>query len=235
MIKILPPAIEIKNLSFSYGEEEILKNVNCSIEQGSYVGIVGHNGSGKSTLLKLILGILSPSKGKVLLFGSDTSSIDWTKIGYVSQRAGLATSHIPITVEEVIKMEKVTDQAVNEALTAVDMYAFKHKPLRELSGGQQQRIFIARALVKTPKLLILDEPTVGVDVKTQETFYNLLTKLNEENGITLLLVSHDLHTISHKVKTVIQLDRKIYPYTMTTCSVNHIHSPYAATHSAFSI
>jgi zinc transport system ATP-binding protein len=223
-------AIEIKNLSFSYGEEEILKNVNCSIAEGSYVGIVGHNGSGKSTLLKLILGILTPSKGTISLFGSDSNSIDWKKIGYVSQKAGLTTSHIPITVEEVIKMENVTDKAVDESLSSVDMHASKYKLLRELSGGQQQRIFIARALVKKPKLLILDEPTVGVDVRTQEAFYTLLTKLNEEEGITLLLVSHDLHTISHKVKTVIQLDRKIYPYTMTTCSVNHIHEPYAATH-----
>lgn len=210
-----PPAIEIKNLSFSYGEEEILKNVNCSIAEGSYVGIVGHNGSGKSTLLKLILGILTPSEGTILLFGSDSSSIDWKKIGYVSQKAGLTTAHIPITVEEVIKMEHVTDEAVDEALNSVDMHASKHTLLRELSGGQQQRIFIARALVKKPKLLILDEPTVGVDVRTQEAFYSLLTKLNEEDGITLLLVSHDLHTISHKVKTVIQLDRKIYPYAAT--------------------
>jgi len=224
------PAIEIKNLSFSYGEEEILTNVNCKIDVGNYVGIVGHNGSGKSTLLKLILGILKPKKGKVYLFGKDNaSSIEWSKIGYVSQKAGIATSHIPITVEEVIKMEKVTDEAMDEALTSVDMLTSKHKLLRELSGGQQQRIFIARALVKKPQLLILDEPTVGVDVKTQETFYSLLSRLNTENNITLLLVSHDLHTISHKVKTVIQLDQKTYPYKLTSCSVNHIHEPYATT------
>jgi len=225
------PAIEIKNLSFSYGEEEILSNVNCKIAVGSYVGIVGHNGSGKSTLLKLILGILKPSKGTVCLFGRDNSLfIEWNKIGYVSQKAGISIAHVPITVEEVVKMEKVSDQAVNEALVSVDMLKSKHKLLRELSGGQQQRIFIARALVKKPQLLILDEPTVGVDVKTQETFYSLLSRLNTENNITLLLVSHDLHTISHKVKTVIQLDQKTYPYKLTSCSVNHIHDSYAAVH-----
>jgi len=221
-------AIEIKNLYFSYGAEQILTNVNCKISVGSYVGIVGHNGSGKSTLLKLILGILKPNKGTVSIFGEDIAKkIEWNKIGYVSQKAGIATSHIPITVEEVIKMERVTNQAVDEALTSVDMLDTKHKLLRELSGGQQQRVFIARALVKKPQLLILDEPTVGVDVKTQNTFYNLLSRLNIEQKITLLLVSHDLHTISHKVKTVIQLDRKAYPYNMTTCSVNHIHETNA--------
>ena len=228
---IVPPVIEIKNLSFSYGAEQILTNVNCKIDVGGYVGIVGHNGSGKSTLLKLILGILKPNKGKVYLFGKDNShSIEWSKIGYVFQKAGISISHVPITVEEVVKMEKVSDQAVDETLASVDMVKFKHKLLRELSGGQQQRIFIARALVKKPQLLILDEPTVGVDVKTQETFYELLSRLNIEQNITLLLVSHDLHTISHKVKTVIQLDRKTYPYNLTSCSVNHIHEPYAAAH-----
>jgi len=231
MDTIIPHAIEIKNLSFSYGAEQILTNVNCKIDVGGYVGIVGHNGSGKSTLLKLILGILQPDKGKVYLFGKDNSvSIEWSKIGYVSQKAGISISHVPITVDEVVKMEKVSDYAVDEALTSVHMLKFKHKLLRELSGGQQQRIFIARALVKKPQLLILDEPTVGVDVKTQETFYELLSRLNTEQNITLLLVSHDLHTISHKVKTVIQLDRKTYPYNLTSCNVNHIHSPYAAAH-----
>jgi len=228
MISHAIPIVEIKDLSFSYGDEEILTNVNCRINAGSYVGIVGHNGSGKSTLLKLILGIIKPDKGKIYLFGKNNADlIEWNKIGYVSQKAGITTSHIPITVQEVIKMEKVTDKAVDDALSSVDMLKFKYRLLRELSGGQQQRIFIARALVKKPQLLILDEPTVGVDVKTQEKFYNLLDRLNKQKAITLLLVSHDLHTISHKVKTVIQLDRKTYPYNINSCSVDHIHQPYA--------
>jgi len=228
MISKKIPVIEIKNLSFSYKDEKILTDVNCQIDEGSYIGIVGHNGSGKSTLLKLILGILKPEKGKIYLFGEDSVHFKkWNKIGYVSQKAGITTSDIPITVSEVVKMEKVTDKKVDDALSSVDMLKFKYRLLRELSGGQQQRVFIARALVKDPKLLILDEPTVGVDVKTQEKFYNLLDYLNRKKGITLLLVSHDLHTISHKVKTVIQLDRKAYPYSVNLCNVNHIHQSYA--------
>jgi zinc transport system ATP-binding protein len=224
------PAILIKNLSFSYEREQVLTNLNCKIEVGDYVGIVGHNGSGKSTLLKLILGILKPAKGKIYLFGRDnTNFIEWNKIGYVSQKAGLSAFHVPITVNEVVKMEKVSNQAVEEALKSVDMLEYKNSLLRELSGGQQQRVFIARALVKKPELLILDEPTVGVDVKTQETFYGLLERLNTKYSITLVLVSHDLHTISHQAKTVIQLDRKVYSYQTTTCNVNHIHKPYATT------
>jgi len=112
----------------------------------------------------------------------------------------------------------------------VDMLVYKKKLLRELSGGQQQRVFIARALVKKPQLLILDEPTVGVDIKTQEKFYALMQKLNHTFHLTLLLVSHDLHTISHQVHCVMQLDKKTIPYETNTCRVTHSHTNNALSH-----
>ena len=227
----IPSVISLRDVVFGYGDEKILDGVSCDIVQGDFVGLVGHNGAGKSTLLKIILGTLRPQKGTVQLFGSPIERFTkWHKIGYVPQKAGLAVSHVPITVAEVVQMEQVSDKAVDEALASVDMLMFKNTLLRELSGGQQQRVFIARALVKKPELLILDEPTVGVDTKTQEKFYELMQRLNHKQHLTLLLVSHDLHTISHQVHCVMQLDKKTIPYETNTCKVIHSHTPHAFSH-----
>lgn len=225
------PIISLKNISFSYGKELILDGLSTEILEGDFVGLVGHNGSGKSTLLKIIVGALTPQKGEIKLFGTPIKDFrDWNKIGYVPQKAGLAVSHIPITVEEVMQMEQVNESEIDDALQAVDMFSSKHSLLRELSGGQQQRVFIARTLVKKPKLLILDEPTVGVDIKTQETFYALMQKLNHEFHLTLMLVSHDLHTISHQVHCIMQIDKKTIPYETNTCTITHSHERNARIH-----
>jgi len=226
-----PSVISLRDVVFGYRNERILDGVTCDVVEGDFVGLVGHNGAGKSTLLKIILGELRPQQGSVELFGVPVAQFtDWYKVGYVPQKAGLAVSHVPITVEEVIQMEGVTDSAVDKALNAVDMLQSKKSLLRQLSGGQQQRVFIARALVKRPALLILDEPTVGVDVKTQEKFYALMQKLNQTYHLTILLVSHDLHTISHQVHCVMQLDKKTIPYETNTCKVNHVHHKHAFIH-----
>lgn len=221
----IPSVISLKNISFGYdGRSNILEELNSEIVRGDFVGLVGHNGTGKSTLLKIILGTLHPQKGTVHLFGIPMKRFkDWHRIGYIPQKAALSVSHVPITVEEVVRMEKVDEASVDEALASVDMLMFKKKLLRELSGGQQQRVFIARALVKKPELLILDEPTIGVDAKTQEKFYALMQKLNHKYHLTLLLVSHDLHTISHQVHCVMQLDKKTIPYETNTCNITHSH------------
>lgn len=220
----ITPVISLKNIVFGYGNENVLSGVTFDIARGDFVGLVGHNGTGKSTLLKIILGVLKPQKGSVNLFGTPIGQFkDWSKVGYIPQKAGLAVSHVPITVEEVMHMEKADEQSANAALESVDLLQHKNSLLRELSGGQQQRVFIARALVKKPELLILDEPTVGVDAKTQEKFYALMQKLNREYHLTLLLVSHDLHTISHQVQCVMQLDKKTVPYETNTCNIIHAH------------
>lgn len=223
--------ISLKNIEFGYNYEKVIDGLTTEVIEGDYVGLVGHNGSGKSTLLKIILGTLHPQKGTVKLFGTPIEKFtEWNKIGYIPQKAGIAISHVPITVQEVMKMELANEQEIDESLRAVDMLPYKKHLLRELSGGQQQRIFIARALVKNPELLILDEPTVGVDIKTQEKFYSLMQKLNHDFHLTLLLVSHDLHTISHQVHCIMQLDQKTIPYETNTCNVTHAHTQHAATH-----
>jgi zinc transport system ATP-binding protein len=215
--------IEIKDLTYRYESEVVLENINFSVLEGSFLAIVGPNGSGKSTLLKLILGLLKLQKGEISLFGEDINRFKGREdIGYVSQKANSFNSGFPAMVSEVVAsgltkklglfhfMKKEDKEKVNQALEAVGMANFKNRNIGELSGGQQQRVFIARALVSSPKLLILDEPTVGVDVQNVNTFYQMLKDLNENRHITLLLVTHDIGTISEKVSHVACLNKHLH-------------------------
>lgn len=217
------PVIEINNLSYHYEKESVLRNINIHVNKGNFLGIVGPNGSGKSTLLKLILGLLKVQEGEILLFGEKIQNFSsWEKIGFVSQKANSFNSGFPATVYEVVRSgltKKVglfkffpgtTKRKVMDALKAVDMETYVHRNIGELSGGQQQRVFIARAIISEPELLILDEPTVGVDVKRVQDFYHLLEKLNRQKSMTLLLVTHDVGTISEKVSHVACLNRTLH-------------------------
>jgi zinc transport system ATP-binding protein len=215
--------IEIKKLSYRYEKDVVLEDINLTVPNGSFLAIVGPNGSGKSTLLKLILGLLKPQKGDILLFGQEINKFkDWQKIGYVSQKANSFNTGFPATVFEVVSsgltkklglfklFKKEHSQKVLEALEAVGMKKFSNRNIGELSGGQQQRVFIARALVSEPSLLILDEPTVGVDAENVNTFYQMLDDLNKNHDITLLLVTHDIGTISDKVSHVACLNKHLH-------------------------
>lgn len=215
--------IEIKNLSYRYEKENVLEDINLTIPRGAFVGIVGPNGSGKSTLLKLILGLLKPTVGEIRLFGVDINQFkDRESIGFVSQKANSFNTGFPATVKEVVAsgltkklglfkfMKKEDHNLVESAIESVDLTRFMNRNIGELSGGQQQRVFIARALVSNPKLLILDEPTVGVDAQTVDSFYNLLEKLNKLQGITLLLVTHDIGSVSDKVTHVACLNQHLF-------------------------
>lgn len=215
--------IEIKGLTYRYEKDVILENITISIPKGSFLAIVGPNGSGKSTLLKLLLGLLKVQKGEIKLFGEDMSRFkDWEQIGYVSQKANSFNTGFPASVFEVVAsgltkklglfrfFKKEDKQKVIQALEAVDMVKYKYRNIGELSGGQQQRVFIARALVSEPKLLILDEPTVGIDVQNVNSFYQMLADLNKKRKITLLLVTHDIGTISDKVTHVACLNKHLH-------------------------
>ncbi|ELK48907.1 metal ABC transporter ATP-binding protein [Halobacillus sp. ACCC02827] len=215
--------LEMKNVSFKYERELVVKDVDLSIEQGQFLGLVGPNGSGKSTLIKLMLGLIRPDRGKINLFGQPIKDYkDWQEIGFVSQKANSFNSGFPATVLEVVKTglvsrigafkffnKKHKDKAM-EALRTVEMEEFSDHNIGELSGGQQQRVFIARALVSDPALLILDEPTVGVDAKHVTEFYNLLGRLNKEQGITLLMVTHDIGTITDHATHVICMNKTVH-------------------------
>ncbi|MBY6035470.1 metal ABC transporter ATP-binding protein [Fictibacillus nanhaiensis] len=217
------PAVLVDDLSFHYGEKNVLEHITMEITQGSFLGLVGPNGSGKSSLIKCILGLLKPQQGGVYLFGEKVQKFnDWEKVGYVSQKANSFNTAFPATAFEVVSMGlfgkvglfrflKATDkEKVWEALRSVNMEEFAQKNIGELSGGQQQRIFIARALVSDPELLILDEPTVGVDVESSASFYKMLDSLHREKKMTLVLVTHDVGVMTDYVTDVACLNKQIH-------------------------
>lgn len=215
--------LSLNNVSFAYDTTQVLNRVDLDIKKGSFMGMVGPNGGGKTTLIKIILGELEPDEGQVNLFGQPLSSFkDWTRIGFVSQKASSFNHGFPATVFEVVAMgltakigyfkflRRRHKQKVLEAIEQVDMGDFTYQNISELSGGQQQRIFIARALVNDPDLLILDEPTVGIDFKNVERFYQLLHRLNEERQITLLLVTHDTGAMTEHATDIVCLNKKLH-------------------------
>jgi zinc transport system ATP-binding protein len=181
--------ITIKNLSFSYTKgNDLLKGINLHIPKGIYLSILGENGSCKSTLIKLILGILKPDSGLITLASN--------KISYVSQKLDNFNAEFPITVKEVLSCHAKTvgiknSKSIQDSLQKVNMNEFSNNLIGNLSGGQQQRIFIARALLGNPDLIILDEPSTGVDEKSQSEIYPLLQTLNKDLGKTIISVEHN--------------------------------------------
>lgn len=215
--------IEVENVSFSYdGKEEILKDITLNIHQGDYIGLVGPNGAGKTTLIKIILGLLTPVSGSIRLFRKAIQEFkDWQKIGYISQKAAKFEANFPATVEEVALMgryskrslfQRITagdKEATQNALEQVGMREHKDRLIGDLSGGQEQRVFIARAIVNQPEVIFLDEPTTGVDKKTQDGFYALLQKLNKDLGITIIFVSHDIERMTREVMHIACVDHTL--------------------------
>ncbi|MFH1409395.1 MAG: ABC transporter ATP-binding protein [Nanoarchaeota archaeon] len=201
--------LAIKDITFHYGKTKVLDKVTLEVNKGDFLGLIGPNGSGKSTLIKLIVGLLQIQEGSI--------TKKTKNIGYVPQKAKLETD-FPATVEEVAGMgirksfphflSKKDKQDIRKYLGIVGMEEHIGHRIGELSGGQQQRVFIARALVSKPELLILDEPTAGVDHLTQEKFYGLLGKLNKR-GIAIMLVTHDIGTITRYVNKVACLNQTL--------------------------
>lgn len=227
--------IEVKDVSFSYGDTVVLKNITLTIHQGDYLGVIGPNGSGKSTLLKLMVGLLKPTSGEIKLFGQNLNNFkDWHKLGYVSQKAVNFDLLFPATVQEVVEMgrygnkglfknlNKKDSEIVERSLNQVEMWNYKDRLIGDLSGGQQQRVFIARALAAEPEVIFLDEPTVGVDSKTQEQFYALLKKLNKELNLTLVMISHDIEVMTKETTELACVNQKlIYHDDPANCMRNN--------------
>lgn len=201
--------IEVNNLSFGYSENILLDDINFSVNKGDFLGIIGANGSGKSTLIKLMLKILTPISGEIKLLGENIENLKkWDKIGYISQKANSFNGNFPATVEEVVEVnlfskiglfrlpKKKHKDMVYDALEKVGMQDYRKRLIGNLSGGQQQRVFIARALVSQPEILFLDEPTVGIDAKSEEAVYCLLARLNKTLGLTIVMVTHDIGAIT---------------------------------------
>ncbi|HEY8890059.1 MAG TPA: metal ABC transporter ATP-binding protein [Clostridium sp.] len=183
--------INIKNLCFTYTNSRpyALDDVNLKIEKGSYVSILGENGSAKSTLIKLILNLLKPTSGEIV--------ISTSKIAYVAQKVENFNAQFPITVYEMLnchrKVLKIKDKSlILKSLKAVGMEDHARTLIGNLSGGQQQKIFISRSLIGNPELLILDEPSTGIDIQSMEDIYGIIKKLNEDLKITVVSVEHNL-------------------------------------------
>ncbi len=218
--------LKIDQVSFQYNGNSILEDVNLKVKKGDFAALIGPNGSGKSTLMRLIIGQLLPNSGKITLFGTPIERFkEWPKIGYMSQTAREFNKSFPATVREVIGanlyhqlgffkfLKSEHEQKINQVLKWVGMLKVKEKIVGNLSGGQQQRILLGRTLVTDPELILLDEPLVGVDTRAQEEFFILLNKLNKELGISILMVSHDIHVISSKANKIICFsDRKLYTH-----------------------
>ncbi len=212
-----------QNVGFAYpGAEPVLRDVSFSLEAGEYVGIVGPNGGGKSTLLHLLAGILHPTKGDIRIFGHSTHDAHHhIDIGFVPQRMENDIRMFPATVEEIVQSGRVRhhllhgkhehdDEAAAVAIRRVNIEHLRKRRIGMLSGGEFQRVMIARALCAEPEILLLDEPTVGVDRASQETFYSLLRTLHQELHLTILLVSHDIAPIRKDATRFLTVDGTVY-------------------------
>lgn len=214
--------IQLEDVNFSYDRNPVLQGVSFSVQKGDYIGIIGPNGGGKTTLLKIILGILEPDSGTVRIMGHDIHTLkERSVIGYVPQRIGQAEHRFPATVEEVVqsgriarlgvlgKFGKQDHTAVERAMDIVGIREFKNRLIGDLSGGEMQKVFIARALAGEPKIVILDEPTTGVDAGSQRKFYEFLGNLNRDHHLTIVFVSHDVEVVSTEARSVICLNRSL--------------------------
>src|SRR5690625_2064479 len=203
--------VSLKDIHCKYENKIVLKGVNLDIPRGSFMGLVGPNGGGKTTLIKIILGLITTHERTITLINEPLASFKhWNHIGFVSQKSTAFNKGFPATVFEVVAMgltakigyfrffTKKDRKKVIHAIEQVGMADYAQQSIGNLSGSQQQRVFIARALVSEPELLILDEPTVGVDFKNVERFYELLHTLNREQNITLLVVTHDTGAMTER-------------------------------------
>lgn len=215
-------AIEFRGVRFGFTGEAVLEGIDLVVGQGEFVALLGPNGGGKTTLLKLALGLLRPQEGTIALFGEPVARFrGWRDIGYVPQRTAGLDGGFPGTVAEVVGMgayrgfdplgffRPSLTPAVVAALRLVDMWHTRHRPIGELSRGQQQRVLVARALVQPRRLLLLDEPTAGIDQAGQQGFYSLLRDLHRDHGLTIFLISHDVGVVLDEATRVACISRTL--------------------------
>lgn len=211
----MQPIIKVTNLSYYYDSIPALDHISFTVDKGDFLGIIGPNGAGKTTLFQCMLGIVNDYSGEINLFGSDIRQNKkmLQRIGYVPQKKSVEQA-FPATVSEIVSLgmigNKINTESIDSAIEFVELGAYRNKRIGELSEGQQQRVIIAKALVKQPDLLILDEPTTGIDSAAQQRFYDLLTKLNKDKGITIVWSSHDMNAVKKLASKVACIDRKLF-------------------------
>lgn len=196
--------VKIENLSFTIEGKEILDSINLRLVPGKIVTIIGPNGSGKTTLVRSIIGIIKPTSGSIWLNPE-------IKIGYMPQKLNL-NKNLPLNVLDFLKLEigsKINKTTLNDVIQQLGIKDILSSDLRKISGGEMQRTLLAKALLVEPNLLILDEPISGLDINRQVEFYQLIDKLRLEKNISILIISHDLHTVMRKSDHVICLNHHI--------------------------
>jgi len=213
--------VELDHVSVRYQELVALEDVSLQVAAGDFVALIGPNGSGKTTLVKAILGLVTPSTGTVRLFGMAPEQLNggWQRVGYVPQTAHIDV-RFPIRVFDVVLMGRYGKiglirrprpgdrEATGRALERAGIADLARRPIGRLSGGQRQRVLVARALATEPELLLLDEPTTGVDVGATEGLFDLLTALHQQ-GVTILVVSHDVGVVAQHVDQVVCVSRRL--------------------------
>ena len=218
------PAIEIERLQCAYDGAPVLEDVSLAIRAGAFVGIVGPSGAGKTTLLRALLGAMPRIQGSIRVFGEEVADGHVPRLGYVPQLETVDWN-FPVTVQEVVAMGLAVEgrlfslpwltrahrKRVQTLLDRLGIGELGKRHIRDLSGGQQQRVFLARALVREPRLLILDEPTTGVDIKTRHDVLHLLAELNHE-GTTVVLTTHDLNSVAAHLPQVVCLNRRVVAF-----------------------
>jgi len=214
-------AIEVNNLSVTLGEYRALDGISLKIEPCSFVTILGPNGSGKTTFIKALLGLISDYTGEILIFGKHIRNIHPEKIGYVPQLKTIDRSFPAVTCDLVAsgmkrswpgKLSKKIHRDVDEALQLVGTGHLCHEPLKQLSGGELQRVYLARAMVRKPELLLLDEPATGIDAVGEDDMYQILEDYQAGSGATIVMVTHDLMTARHHSTHTLLINRKLISF-----------------------
>lgn len=198
--------VEAKDVHVTLGGNPVLRGVNLEIPRGEVVALIGPNGSGKTTLLRCLLGLQRIEKGKIRLFQESNLGRGLKRVGYVPQRLTLDRSFI-LSVREFLSLRlgktrhwfwqthSKTDRLIRATLEEIGIGNLLDRPIAQLSGGQLQRVLIAFSLLESPELLLLDEPTAGVDTPGEQSFYELITAIQKRHGLTVILVSHDLSMV----------------------------------------
>lgn len=214
--------LKANKIYVNYGKTQALRDISFEINEGDYIGLAGPNGAGKTTLIKAILGLIPLTSGEMELFGQSQKKFSaWQKIGYLPQKSAVISTLFPATVEEILmlgilpskKWPKVIDkrdhERVNKILEQFKISDLRKKMISELSGGQQQKILLARALISKPQLLILDEPSTALDPESRESFFQIISNLNQQENIAIILITHDTGYIGQYAKKLLYLDKKL--------------------------
>ncbi len=214
--------LKVDSLSFDYGTAPVLSDVSFVVNKGDFIALAGPNGAGKTTLIRIILGLENSLSGDIKIFGDKLGNKNnWSRIGYLPQRVNIFNPLFPATVEEVVslgllsqkkypkKINKADEEKIDQVLKLLEILNLKKRPVNELSGGQQQRIFLARALVSSPELLIMDEPSTALDPEMRETFFKIIEKLNKEQGVTVIIITHDTAQIGQYANRLLYLDKSV--------------------------